>query len=108
MCLCGELGDVARDYCLSCVHQIISVVRISSTLVIAFPLPLPPTHPPTHAVSLSNTRPLGQWSVGIILHILCGEKPRVPDRFLVRKSDAAIQTSTGGAVRCVLGTGSQY
>lgn len=45
LCLCRELGDVTGDYCLSCVHQIISVVRISSMLVIA-PLPPPPlTHP---------------------------------------------------------------
>lgn len=44
LCLRRELGDVAWDYCLSCVHQIISVVRISSMLVIA-PLPPPLTHP---------------------------------------------------------------
>lgn len=32
--------------------------------------------PPTHCLSLSNTHPRGQLSVGVILHILCGKGQR--------------------------------
>lgn len=55
------------DYCLSCVDQIISVIGIYM-LVIAFS--------PTHTAPLCQTHPLGQLSVGVILHILCGKGQR--------------------------------
>lgn len=47
----GEKGGLvmAGDYCLSCVDQIISVIRIY-VLVIAF-------SPHPHCLSLSNTHP---------------------------------------------------
>lgn len=66
----GGEGDmvVLGDYCLSCVDQIISVIRIY-VLVIAFsPHPLP--------LFVKRTHPRGQWSVGVILHILCGKGQR--------------------------------
>lgn len=51
-----EEGGVAAvgDYCLSCVDQIISVIRIY-VLVIAFS----PPPPPTHTASLCQTHTLG-------------------------------------------------
>lgn len=73
ICVYEEEGGVAAvgDYCLSCVDQIISVIRIY-VLVIAFSPP--PTHP--HCLSLSNAHPRGQLSVRVILYILCGKGQR--------------------------------
>lgn len=55
ICVYEEEGGVAAvgDYCLSCVDQIISVIRIY-VLVIAFSPP-----PPTHTASLCQTHTLG-------------------------------------------------
>lgn len=57
-------GDVAGDYCLSCVDQIISVIRIS-TLVIAFSpppkLPVFVKHTPSGTVERQDNPSHSVW-----------------------------------------------
>ncbi len=64
----GQSGALmVGDYCLSCVDQIISVIRIY-LLVIASPL--------SPLLLFVKHTPSGQLSVRVILHILCGKGQR--------------------------------
>lgn len=84
LCLCRELGDVARgllpQLCppnYQCCWDLLHACD--------WPPPAAATHTPTHAVSLSNACPLGHWSAGIILHFLSGGERAGRTRSLPRE-----------------------